>query len=93
MPVGLPSIFAFSFGCFYRYQDAIVPTIKIDYKDVAIGISYDVVTSSLITSTAVSTANATEISLYIRGNYNHKKNPRDGVMCPRFEDLNNYNFR
>ena len=93
MPVGLPSIFAFSFGCFYRYNDAVIPTIKIDYKNVSIGISYDDVTSTLITSTAVSTASATEISLYIRGNYNHKKNPRDPVMCPRFEDLNNYNFR
>ena len=93
VPIGLPSVFAFSFGCFYRYQDAVVPTIKIDYKDVAVGISYDVTTSSLITSTALNSAGATEISLYIRGNYNHKKNPRDPVMCPRFEDLNNYNFR
>ena len=93
MPVGLPSIFAFSFGCFYRYQDAIIPTIKIDYKDVAIGISYDVTSSTLVTSTAANSASATEISLYIRGNYNHTKNPRDPVMCPRFEDLNNYNFR
>lgn len=93
VPVGLPSIFAFSLGCFYRYGDAIIPTLKIDYKDVAVGISYDVTNSSLITSTAVSSAGATEISLYIRGNYNHRKNPRDPIMCPRFEDLNNYNFR
>ena len=93
VPVGLPSIFAFSFGCFYRFKDAIIPTVKIEYKNTSIGISYDATQSTLVTSPAASSAGATEISLYIRGNYNHKKNPRDPIMCPRFEDLNNYNFR
>ena len=92
-PVGLPSIFAFSVGAMYRYQDAIIPVVKIDYKDISFGFSYDVTGSTLATSPAVSGTGATEISLYIRGNYLHRKNPRDPVMCPRFEDLNNYNFR
>ena len=92
-PVGLPSIFAFSIGAMYRYQDAIIPVVKIDYKDISFGFSYDVTNSGLTTGTIAAGAGATEISLYIRGNFLHKKNPRDPVMCPRFEDLNNYNFR
>ncbi len=94
VPIGLPSVFGLSLGVMYRYQDAVIPVVKIDYKDVSFGFSYDITTSSLVTgNSAVSGAGATEISLYVRGNYNHKKNPRDAVMCPRFEDLNNYNFR
>jgi hypothetical protein len=92
-PVGLPSIFAFSFGAMYRYQDAVIPVVKIDYKAVSFGFSYDVTNSSLVNGTAVSGASATEVSLYVRGEFLHRKNPRDEVMCPRFEDLNNYKFR
>ena len=92
-PVGLPSIFAFSFGALYRYQDAFIPVVKIDYKDVSIGFSYDATNSSLVNGTSVSSAGATEITLYVRGNYTHRKNPRDPMICPRFEDLNTYNFR
>ena len=84
LQVGLPSVFAFSFGALYRYQDAIIPTIKIDYKNTSIGFSYDVNNSALGTGTGG--ASATEITLYVRGKYEHKKDPRDGVMCPRFED-------
>ena len=85
VPIGLPSIFAFHFGAYYRMQDAIVPMIKIDYKNVSFGYSYDVNNSSL--ATGASGAGATEITLYIRGTYNHKKDPRDPMMCPRFEEI------
>ena len=81
---GVPSIFAFSFGAFYRVQDAIIPTVKLDYKNVSVGFSYDVTNSSLATGT--SGASATEITLYVRGMTEHRKNPRDPIMCPRFED-------
>ena len=89
---GLPSIFAFSFGGFYRYQDAFIPTIKIDYANVSFGYSYDANNSTLATSGSGSTASANEITFYIRGKYNHKNNPRDGVMCPRFENEILYPF-
>lgn len=91
VPVGLPSIFALNFGAFYRNKDAFIPMIRIDYKDVSIGFSQDVTNSALAAN--VAGTGATEISLYIRGNYQHNKNPRDPLFCPRFEDLNNYNFR
>ncbi len=80
---GLPSIFAFSFGGFYRVNDSYIPTVKVDYSNVSLGISYDVTSSTL--ATGGSSTSATEISLYIRSKYTHKNNPRDGVMCPRFE--------
>ncbi|MFI5195953.1 MAG: PorP/SprF family type IX secretion system membrane protein [Chitinophagales bacterium] len=85
VPIGLPSIFAFHFGAYYRMQDAIIPMIKIDYKNVSFGYSYDVNNSSL--GTGASGAGATEITFYVRGTYNHKKDPRDPMMCPRFEEI------
>jgi type IX secretion system PorP/SprF family membrane protein len=91
IPIGLPSIFAFHFGAFYRNKDAIIPTVKLDYKDISVGFSFDATNSSLATGAAG--ASATEISLYVRGNYDKKKDPRDPLLCPRFEDLNNYSFR
>lgn len=85
----MPSIFSFSFGAMYRYQDAFIPTVKIDYKNISIGYSYDVNNSSLSANT--NGASATEITVYIRGSYLHRKDPRDPVMCPRFaEPVNNY---
>lgn len=84
IPVGLPSIFAFTFGVLDRYQDAVIPTFKFDYKNTSLGFSFDVTNSSL--AAEAGGAGATEITLYVRGNYNHKKDPRDPVMCPRFED-------
>lgn len=95
VPVGLPSIFALNFGAFTRItsgqQDAFIPMIRIDYKDVSFGFSHDVTTSAL--ATAVPGTSATEITLYVRGMYQHNKNPRDPIFCPRFEDVNQYQFR
>lgn len=91
VPVGLPSIFALNFGAFYRYKDAFIPMVRIDYKDIAIGFSHDVTNSALAAS--VAGTNATEITFYVKGIYQHRKNPRDPMYCPRFEDVNNYNFR
>ncbi len=85
--IGLPSIFAFHFGLLARYQDAVIPTFKIDFKNTTLGFSYDVNNSSL--GSQAGGASATEITLYVKGNYVHKKNPRDPVMCPRFDESPN----
>ena len=87
---GLPSVFAFSFGGFYRFDDAFIPVVKIDYNNVSVGASYDVTNSALATSS--NGASAMEISLYIRSKFAHKNNPQDGVMCPRFESEIYYPF-
>jgi len=85
-----PSVFAISFGAFYRSADAVIPTVKVDFSNVSVGFSYDVTNSSLATGN--SGTSATEMSLIIRGKYAHKVNPRDGVMCPRFESEIGYPF-
>jgi type IX secretion system PorP/SprF family membrane protein len=87
LQVGLPSIFAFQFGLLARYQDAIIPCFKIDFKNTTLGFSYDINNSGL--GSQAGGASATEITLYVRGNYTHKKNPRDPIQCPRFEDSPN----
>jgi type IX secretion system PorP/SprF family membrane protein len=89
LQVGLPSIFAFHFGLLVRYQDAIIPTFKFDYKNTSLGFSYDSNNSSLSNNAGAGTS-ATEITLYVRGNYKHSKNPRDPLQCPRFEDDPNF---
>lgn len=91
VPVGMPSEFALNFGAFYRSKDAFIPMIRIDYKDVSVGFTHDVTTSSLANN--VSGASATEVTLYIKGLFDHAKNPRDPMFCPRFEEVNQYNFR
>ncbi len=95
VPVGLPSIFALNFGLFSRItdgqRDAVIPMVRIDYKDVSIGFTHDVTSSAL--ATAIPGTSATEITLYLKGMYQHLKNPRDPMFCPRFEDVNQYQFR
>jgi type IX secretion system PorP/SprF family membrane protein len=81
MPPGLPSIFAFSFGAFVRARDAFIPTVRVDYKNISVGFSDDIVNSSL--ATGAGGASAKEFTLYLKGHYNHKNDPRDPLMCPR----------
>jgi type IX secretion system PorP/SprF family membrane protein len=91
LPPGMPSTFTFHFGAMYRYEDAFIPTFKFDYQNLSFGFSYDVNNSSL--STGAPGASSTEVTLYIRGNYLHRKDPRDPIMCPRFEDPANSFYR
>jgi type IX secretion system PorP/SprF family membrane protein len=95
VPVGLPSIFALNFGAFMRMtngqNDAFIPMIRVDYRDVSIGFTHDVTNSAL--GAAVPGASATELTVYVRGMFKHLKNPRDPMYCPRFEDVNQYQFR
>jgi len=72
-------------GCFYRVNDALIPTIKIDYSDYSFTASYDVNNSSLKPTT--NGAGGFEFSLFARGNYKHKQDSRDQTRCPRFENM------
>jgi len=77
--------FAVYGGVFVRFKDAIIPTVKIDYKNYSFTTSYDLNTSSL--KPASNGMGGVEMSLYVRGNY--KKSARNGYQtrCPRFEDM------
>jgi len=67
-------------GAFLRVKDAVIPTIKIDYKTYSFTASYDVTTSSLKPS--VSSKGGWEFSIYARG---VGKKKLDQNKCPRFE--------
>lgn len=77
--------FTFYAGAFYRIKDAIIPTVKVDYKTYSVTLSYDVNNSSL--KSASNTMGGFEISLYARGTWK-KDNASENVKCPRFEQLN-----
>lgn len=78
---GNRDIFIFSGGLFYRYGDALVPVIKLTYKAMAIGVSYDVNVSTL--KEASNLQGGTEITLFISGNYTDKGILKKTV-CPKF---------
>ncbi|MFT5336738.1 MAG: type IX secretion system PorP/SprF family membrane protein [Luteibaculaceae bacterium] len=65
-------------GVWYRVQDAIVPYFGLTHKDFQVGVSYDIVLSSLNDVGRVK--NAFEVSLtYIRS----KRNMKEDFICPR----------
>ncbi len=80
-------------GCFVRLRDALIPTVKLDYKTYSFTMSYDVTTSSL--KPALNSKGGWEFSVYVRGRYNHRNNPMEQMHCPKFEEgmqteFNNY---
>ncbi|MBS1614814.1 MAG: PorP/SprF family type IX secretion system membrane protein [Bacteroidetes bacterium] len=81
--LGAEQLFAIHAGCFIRLQDAVIPTIKIDYNSLAFTASYDVTTSSLKPS--LSSEGGWEFSIFIRGRYPRKQDFMDRMECPRFE--------
>ncbi|HXS37519.1 MAG TPA: PorP/SprF family type IX secretion system membrane protein [Flavipsychrobacter sp.] len=77
-------------GLFYRMHDAMIPTVKIDYLNYSLTLSYDVNNSSL--KPATQGVGGFEISLYIRGYFKKAIKATDATKCPRFEDLSNPGF-
>ena len=79
--LGDKTIFVLSGGLYYRYQDAIIPVVKVSYKRMAIGFSYDVNVSTLKEATDL--AGGYEVTLFVTGDFTDK-----GVMkktvCPKF---------
>ena len=71
----------FSGGCFYRIADAVIPMVKMEYDTWALTMSYDVTMSN--NRLYLSGFGGYELSLSMRGNYNHRKSSE--IMCPRFE--------
>ncbi len=79
--LGAKDIFVLSGGLFYRYQDAIIPVVKINYMNLAFGVSYDVNVSTL--KEASNMQGGTEFTLFYTGNYNDK-GPAKKTVCPKF---------
>lgn len=85
-------ILTFSMGGFYRLNDAIIPTIRIQAKQLTYTFSYDINTSAL--STVTNGQGALEVSIYSRGWIDRFPWKRDfKAVCPRFEDMLNPDFQ
>ena len=79
--MGAKDIFILSGGLFYRYQDAIIPIVKVNYMNMAFGISYDVNVSTL--KEASNMQGGAEVTLFYTGNYSDKGIAKKTV-CPKF---------
>jgi len=72
--------FAISGGAFYRLNDAIIPSLKLDYKKQSFGISYDINTSTLKDVSKM--RGGLELTAFITGFLGHHY--EDKHTCPRF---------
>ena len=69
-------------GVYYRYADAIIPVVKVKYKQMAIGVSYDVNVSSLKEASRME--GGYEVTVFITGRYPDKNGISRKTVCPRF---------
>ena len=68
-------------GVFYRFNDAAIPTFKVDYKNLSITTSYDFTISSL--RPANNGNGGFEISVMHSGLFNNEKYERSRTICPK----------
>ena len=71
-------------GAVYRWNDAIIPAIKLDYQMFSVGMSYDVNISKL--KTASQARGGFEFTLSYR-NCNIGSNRSNGLPCPKFGNM------
>lgn len=69
-------------GLYYRYKDAIVPVVKMDYYPFSLAFSYDVNISKL--ATASQGRGGIEVSLSYIAYVNKDNSSRDAIKCPKF---------
>ncbi|MBA3829517.1 MAG: PorP/SprF family type IX secretion system membrane protein [Taibaiella sp.] len=72
--------FGLAGGFFYRYDDAIVPVVKIKYKDYSFGVSYDVNISTLKAASVM--RGGYEISVFKTGIFSNASQDRGKTICP-----------
>ncbi len=78
---GLDPRFTLAAGAFYRVNDAIIPVLKLKYKSMALGVSYDVNNSTLQEASKMD--GGYEVTLFIMGDYSNKGLEKKKV-CPKF---------
>jgi hypothetical protein len=69
-------------GAFFRWNDALIPVVGLDYLDFSVGLSYDVNISRL--KAASQMQGGFELSLTYRGGLNRRNSALDAVRCIRF---------
>lgn len=70
------------FGGFYRWKDALVPIVKLDYYNVTFGLSYDINVSKL--KTASQLRGGFELSLSYRGKLSSRTLAGEKMRCVKF---------
>jgi hypothetical protein len=76
------STYNLSVGGFIRWNDAIIPVVKLDYKPFAIAFSYDINTSQL--KTASQGQGGFELSITNVSFLDRENSTKNAVRCPRF---------
>jgi len=71
-----------SAGAFLRWKDALIPTAKLEFKPMAVAVSYDANISQL--KSASSGRGGFEISLTFQKYSNRDNSSSDAVRCPKF---------
>lgn len=74
-------LYTLHLGAYMRWQDAIIPVIKLDYNPFSLSFSYDVNTSPL--KTASQLRGGFELSIAFIG-FNSGYSTKDAVLCPKF---------
>ena len=74
--------YIFHAGAFVRWKDAIIPVVKMEFKPMAIALSYDVNISQL--KTASNGRGGLELSLSYQTYFDRHNSTKDAVLCPRF---------
>ena len=70
------------FGGFMRWQDAIIPVVKLDYNPFSIALSYDVNVSQL--KTASQGQGGMELSITYVGFFDRENSSKNAMKCPKF---------
>jgi type IX secretion system PorP/SprF family membrane protein len=69
-------------GAFIRWKDALIPVVKMEYKPMAIAVSYDVNVSQL--KTASQGRGGFELSISYQKYFDRDNSTKAAVLCPRF---------
>jgi type IX secretion system PorP/SprF family membrane protein len=77
--------FTLYLGAFYRFGDAVIPTVKLDYRTCSFTLSYDV-TLTKLTQTLGNTGGV-EVSVFVRNKLSNGLWKNNNTRCPRFELL------
>ena len=75
-------LFTLTGGLFYRFQDALIPVVKLKYKNTSVGASYDVNTSTL--KQASKLRGGYELTFSITGDFTNKSGILKKTVCPKF---------
>lgn len=74
--------FSLGAGIFYRYQDALVPVVRLNYRAFTLTTSYDITVSHLKAATAL--RGGYEVSLLYSGVFHDPKSDRGKTSCTVF---------